>query len=263
MRILITLVAFVATTLAYAGDTLTTASGLRYVRIVSVKDKKAVQAKAGDRVKVHYTGTLTNGTKFDSSRDRGEPFEFQLGKGQVIKGWDEGIALLKKGERATLIIPANLGYGQSDMGNIPANSTLIFDVELMEVFPKINAVPFVDAKKKAEPKKTTSGLEYIAVKTNTKGMKADSGKTVEVHYTGYLVDGTIFDSSVERGQTFSFQLGVQPLIPGWVEGIKMMRTGEKYRFILPPSLAYGDRGAGNVIPPNSKLIFDVELISVK
>lgn len=263
MRILITGFFLLAATLTWAGDTLTTASGLRYVKHVSTKDKKALQPKAGDRVKVHYTGTLTNGTKFDSSRDRGEPIEFQLGKGQVIKGWDEGIALLKKGERATLIIPANLGYGEADMGTIPPNSTLIFDVEVVEVFPKINAVPFVNAKKPVTPKKTPTGLEYIAVKTNPKGIKADSGKTVEVHYTGYLADGKIFDSSVERGQTFSFQLGVQPLIPGWVEGVKMMRTGEKYRFIIPSQLGYGERGAGNVIPPNSTLIFDVEVISVK
>ena len=84
-------------------------------------------------MKVHYTGTLLNGTKFDSSRDRKEPFEFTLGKGQVIKGWDEGIAKMKVGGKATLVIPSSLGYAERDMGTIPPYSTLVFDVELLDV----------------------------------------------------------------------------------------------------------------------------------
>lgn len=86
----------------------------------------------GDRVTVHYTGWLEDGTKFDSSVDRGKPFAFALGAGQVIKGWDEGIALLPKGTRALLRIPASLGYGSTARGQIPANATLIFEVEVIE-----------------------------------------------------------------------------------------------------------------------------------
>jgi FKBP-type peptidyl-prolyl cis-trans isomerase len=82
---------------------------------------------------VHYTGTLLNGTKFDSSRDRNQPFEFTLGQGQVIKGWDEGIALMNVGGKATLVIPSNIAYGQQAQGAIPAYSTLVFDVELLDV----------------------------------------------------------------------------------------------------------------------------------
>jgi peptidylprolyl isomerase len=84
-------------------------------------------------VKVHYTGKLLDGTKFDSSVDRGEPFGFTLGKGQVIKGWDEGIGLMNVGGKATLIIPSSIAYGDRDMGTIPPYSTLVFDVELLEV----------------------------------------------------------------------------------------------------------------------------------
>lgn len=80
---------------------------------------------------VHYHGLLTNGQKFDSSYDRGQPFDFVLGQGQVIKGWDEGIALLPVGSQAVLIVPPHLGYGDSDMGTIPPNSTLIFYVEVL------------------------------------------------------------------------------------------------------------------------------------
>lgn len=90
--------------------------------------------KVGDGISVHYTGTLIDGTKFDSSLDRGEPFRFDLGAGQVIKGWDQGLVGMKVGEKRKLTIPPGLGYGAQAVGNkIPANSTLIFEVELLEI----------------------------------------------------------------------------------------------------------------------------------
>lgn len=110
----------------------TTPSGLKYV---DESVGTGVEAKAGKVVSVHYTGTLENGTKFDSSRDRGQPFTFNLGAGQVIKGWDEGVAGMKtKGGKRKLTIPANLGYGDRGVpGVIPPGATLLFDVELLEV----------------------------------------------------------------------------------------------------------------------------------
>lgn len=112
-------------------DVMTTDSGLQYVDIV---EGTGAMPQSGQRVTVHYTGTLEDGTQFDSSRDRNRPFTFTIGVGQVIKGWDEGVATMRVGGQRKLIIPPELGYGARGAGGvIPPNATLLFDVELLRI----------------------------------------------------------------------------------------------------------------------------------
>lgn len=110
--------------------------------------------------------------------------------------------------------------------------------------------------------KTPSGLSYTDIVVGT-GDSPTSGKAVAVHYTGWLTDGTMFDTSRSRNAAFSFRIGTGQVIPGWDEGIMTMKVGGKRKLIIPPQLAYGSAGAGGVIPPNATLIFEVELISVE
>ncbi|RCL70985.1 MAG: peptidylprolyl isomerase [Flavobacteriales bacterium] len=109
--------------------------------------------------------------------------------------------------------------------------------------------------------KTKSGLRYQFIQRG-EGRTAEKGKTVSVHYKGQLVDGTVFDSSYKRNSPIDFALGVGQVIPGWDEGIQLLSVGDKARFVIPSDLAYGERGAGGVIPPNATLIFDVELVAI-
>lgn len=109
--------------------------------------------------------------------------------------------------------------------------------------------------------KTKSGLRYQFIQRG-EGRTAEKGKTVSVHYKGQLVDGTVFDSSYKRNSPIDFALGIGQVIPGWDEGIQLLSVGDKARFVIPSDLAYGERGAGGVIPPNATLIFDVELVAI-
>ena len=114
----------------------------------------------------------------------------------------------------------------------------------------------------SEPVKTFSGLQYVDLVTGD-GREVHVGETAFVHYTGWLEDGTKFDSSVDRGEPFSFRLGAGRVIKGWDEGVVGMRIGTKRKLIIPPDLGYGSRGAGRIIPPNATLIFEVELLDLR
>jgi peptidylprolyl isomerase len=242
-------------------DAMTTESGLQYVII---EEGSGATPEAGSIVEVHYTGTLADGTKFDSSLDRGQPIKFPLGKGQVIPGWDEGVALLKEGSKAKLIIPPELAYGDQGAGGvIPPGATLIFEVELVSISPPPPPPPEAPTEvDEADYTVTDSGLKYYDFEVG-EGDSPQPGQQVQVHYTGWLEDGTMFDSSLVRGQPFVFPVGMGQVIPGWDEGVGSMKVGGKRQLVIPADLGYGEQGAGGVIPPGATLIFEVELLGLQ
>jgi peptidylprolyl isomerase len=235
----------------------TLAPGLEYT-ITHEGNGPAV--KKGDRVSMLYTGKLTNDTVFDATSRRGNtPFQFKVGARQVIAGWDSIVSKLHGGDKAIMRIPAEYGYGARANGKIPANSTLIFEVEVIDIIP----APTPWNAKGKDTITTPSGLKVIMFNSYPDSAKPSTGKTVSVHYSGFNLDGSMFDSSVERGQPYSFPLGKGQVIKGWDEGIAMLHEGEKAKLIIPYNLAYGEAGRPPQIGPKATLIFDVELVNIK
>jgi peptidylprolyl isomerase len=143
---------------------------------------------------------------------------------------------------------------------IPPNATLIFQVELVDFGP--GAPNEATTVNEADYQTTASGLKYYDLVVGD-GATPKAGQQVTVHYTGWLQDGGKFDSSLDRGQPFTFAIGQGQVIPGWDEGVMTMKVGGKRQLVIPPELAYGEQGAGGVIPPNATLVFDVELLDVQ
>ena len=252
---------------ADAEDVKTTASGLQYV-VLKSGDASGTSPTAEDRVVVHYDGRLAaDGKKFDSSYDRGEPATFPAGG--LIPGWVEALQLMKPGDEWMLYIPSKLGYGERGAGaTIPPNSDLVFRVALQDVvkakkpdaeaWSKYSPWP----KDSADVNTTASGLQYVVIASgDPAGPHPRAQDEVDVNYEGRLADGgQFFDSSYQYGRPATFPTG--RLIPGWVEGLQLMRPGDRWMMFIPSDLAYGKAGAPPAIPPNADLIFEVELEKV-
>lgn len=351
-----------------------TPSGLKYSVLHRAEAATVPSPAEGDTVRVHYSGWLEDGTPFDSSRQRGEPAEFQVGR--VIAGWNEALALMHPGDRFKLTIPYDLAYGERGRPpRIPPKATLVFDVELLAIparaplfepldpersqqadkgltyevveeghGPSCSANSpveldfavwtedgkFVDAQEglcqrldrlrvavlregpalmregatylfRVPPElmagaegrgkvpegattiwrmrvkrifetpafelpadgdliRTPSGLRYQVLREGDGASPTAATDRVTVHYSGWLTNGEGFDSSYERGSPATFALN--EVIAGWTEGVQLMREGAIYRFVIPSDLGYGRRGSPPRIPPDSTLVFQVELIAI-
>jgi len=166
---------------------------------------------------------------------------------------------------AWLGLALTTGWAVGDNGTIARNSTTPLRGKCSPDRRKPREEPRDKSKqdkKEGNVITSKSGLKYENLNEGT-GAAAKSGDTVEVHYTGWLTNGTKFASSVDRGQPFSFRLGAGRVIKGWDEGVAGMKVGGKRKLSIPPDLGYGNRGAGSAIPPNAELIFEVELLKIK
>jgi FKBP-type peptidyl-prolyl cis-trans isomerase len=214
---------------------------------------------AEDTVTVHYTGWTTDGRMFDSSVKRGEPAEFPLNG--VIKGWTEGVQLMVVGEKRRFWIPGDLAYGETPRRPGAPAGTLVFDVELLGIKPVVTVeVPTDVAAAPADAEKTASGIAYKVLQKGEGTTHPTATQTVKVHYSGWTTDGKMFDSSVKRGTPAEFPLN--RVIAGWTEGVQLMVVGDKTRFWIPGSLAYGDTPSRPGAPAGM-LVFDVELLEIK
>ena len=252
-------------------------SGLVYVEKKTGKGKTPA---TGNILKLHYSVKLITGQILFDSKAQGDAMVHQMGSGRSGRGFDEGIEKMKEGGIAMLITPSKIAFGEEGGGSVPPFATLIFEVELLKVYTEdeyqkqqLKEAAEMEGKEKKDLNayiKTNkisaaplaSGLIYIE-KLAGKGAKAEKGRKVKVHYDGKLLNGSRFDSSYERGTPFEFTLGQGQVIPGWDEGIALMKVGGKAQLIIPSKLGYGVQGSGDRIPPYSTLVFDVELLGVE
>lgn len=253
-------------------DVIKNESGLSYV---DEKTGEGREVKEGDLVVIHFAAwklndsthsfenwqndSTKNSFRIASSYESNQTMKYIVGSEQFVKGSDEGFIGMKSGGKRTIIIPSELAYGQEGFGPIPPNTSIKLLLEVLEVKEPIVAEMWdVDS---TLFKETESGLKYAIIQEGNEP-SVEKGNIVSVHYSGFLSDGTLFDSSVERDEPFSLLVGMGQVIPGWDEGLALLKQGSKARFIIPPALGYGERDLG-VIPPNSTLIFDVEILEVK
>jgi peptidylprolyl isomerase len=232
------------------------------IEIFDEKEGSGKELHTGMELTFHYTGWLLNGHKFGSSKDMGKSAKTVLGAGKLVKGLEMGLESLKQGGVRWLRLSPSMAYGPAAMSNIPANSTLIFRIQAdlvevdgelansMDFFPNASSIKWIDSQE---------GLKYFIEKAGS-GKPVQAGEVIKAHYTGWLSDGTKFDSSRDRGEPISLELGAGRVIRGWDLGLAGMRRGEKRLLLIPPSLGYGSRGGGP-IPPDATLIFAVEMMN--
>lgn len=206
-----------------------------------------LEAKKGDWVWMMYRGTFDDGTQFDTNMDgdEGLPYAFMIGRGEVVKGWDEGIPGMKVGGTRKLTVPWNMGYGAEGSEKIPPYSTLNFEVKLMYVLKKEDIDVF----------------DFEDNKVGT-GATVKEGDKVEIHYKGTYLTGRVFDDTRKRGKTVSFIASPgQRVIPGVRQAVIGMQAGGTRTVIIPPELAYGMTGS-KYVTGNQPLKFVIDLVSV-
>jgi len=239
-----------------------------------VKNGDGEPIRAGQLIKVHYKGylasdsALVNKAATDSTVEAPyfantyyseSPLEFAIGVGQVIEGWDKGLIGMKIGEIRKLSVPSVMAYGDNSLEGIPPNSDLMFVVELVHAEKPLEADKFPADVEKLKWRDMGRGLKAYDEKVG-KGKLNAAGNVINVHYTGWLLSGRKFGSSKDLGKPLQAIMGAGKMIKGWESGLEGMREGGVRWLRVPPSQGYGAM-AFSMIPPNSTLLFRVEMVS--
>ena len=247
------------------------------IYIIPMEAGKGQFPKKGDKVEVDFSTTLLNGQLVGSTFDGPDKLSFVLGEGITIKGWEEIMPKMRLGERVKAIIPFDMAYGEHSVGSIPAYANLVYDIKLL----KITTVAELQAEKERErialkAQSETAFLEYLKNNDITDhtasglfysklmaadGLQPKTGQIARIKYVATYLDGTPLGDSDQIGDYYELVVGEGKVLKGLEEGVSLMRVGEKTRFVLPYTLAYGNQQYGN-IPAFSNLIFDVELLEV-
>lgn len=262
-----------------------TDTGLKYQ--FHDQNEQGRKPKIGDILTLHLAIKSSKDSTLRDTQKEGRPLQIMLQTPPFKGSFEEGLAMLSKGDSASFFVNVDSLFskmGQPLPQGIVKGSDIQFAVRLLDVqneqeFQKAQAtaregqvkkdaasIDAYIAQKGLKTIKTASGLHYVVVKEGT-GAKPTAGQIVSVHYAGRLLDGKEFDSSYKNpqsgGKPIDFPIGQQMVIPGWEEGIMSMRKGGKSTFIIPSGLGYGEQGSPGAIPPNSVLVFDVELVDIK
>lgn len=247
------------------------------VYIIPVEKGKGRCPVKGEKVELDFAAYLLNGKAVGSTFDSPEKFSFVLGEGYTIPGWEEIVPKMHLGDRVKAIIPFDMAYGERSVGEIPAYANLVYDIKLL----KITTVAELQAEQekamqalKADSEKaffeylkvnnitdyTASGL-FFSKSVVTEGAQPQAGQTARIKFVASFLDGSPLGDSEQLGGYYDFVMGQGKVLKGLEEGVGKMHVGEKARFVLPYTLAYGENPYGN-IPAYSNLVFDVELVDV-
>lgn len=248
------------------------------IYIIPIEKGKGRCPVKGEKVELDFSASLLNGQVVGSTYDMDEKFTFVLGENFVIPGWEVILPKMHLGERVKAIVPFDMAYGEHQVGSVPAYSNMVYDIKLLKVTTKEELIKQAEEDMKVLKAKseqafwdyikanditnyTKTGL-FFAKADTTSGARIEEGQTARIKFEAYYLDGTPLGSSEQLGGSYELKYGEHSVLVGLEEAIGLLRVGEKGRFVLPYSLAYGENPYGN-IPAYSNLVFDVELLEIK